>query len=143
MLAVQVQYLNLQELKRHDLETEKLGFQTLAETHRSNIVRETQEWTKIDQNQQSINEAVRHNRATESIQLITANAQAMNAQTNRMLANAQIPLVNAQTEKTKKEKELVSQKYQTEQYNTMVAQSNANWADWLNLAKTVNEVIPF
>lgn len=150
MLAVQVQYLQYAEGKRHNLVTEQLGYDNLAETHRSNVVRETQEWTRIDQNQQQINENIRHNKVSENISLISANAQAMNAQTNRMLADAQVPLMEAQKDKTEADTDFIGKKIDTEKNNTNVAaatakiqETNADWAFAKNFAEIVNNIVPF
>lgn len=125
MLAVQVQYLQYAEGKRHNLVTEQLGYDNL-------------------------NENVRHNKESETISLISANAQATNAQTNRKLANAQVPLINAQADQAVAQTDLTRTRTAAESYNIDVAysnakiqQSNAFWAPTKNFSQVVNNLVPF
>lgn len=60
MLQAQVNYWTLMENKRHNLESERLGFATLDESKRHNVVTENLGFKTLD-------ESIRHNKASESI----------------------------------------------------------------------------
>lgn len=101
MLATQVQYFNVVELRRHNkatesetsrhnVQTEKLGFDTLTETVRHNKAQE-QYW------QDSLAESKRHNQVTESQGWENIDVAWMNAATNRIMA--EVAQENARTAK--------------------------------------------
>lgn len=147
MLQVQVEYLKHLEQKRHDLAQEDIGYKTVFETVRHNQVAE-------DQNQQNINESIQHNRATEAIGYMQANAALKNAETNRMLANAQIPLIEAQTAQAKTNARLAYWKGTSEKtmskFNQLkygVSDSSlkdaSDFGTGFAVAQFINEIIPF
>lgn len=95
MLAVQVQYWDLQERKRHNVVTERQGDRNLnileagqKETARHNLVSEELGWANLD-------ETKRHNIVVEGISRDTYYVNAMNADTNRF--NAETNRMNAAT----------------------------------------------
>lgn len=110
MLAVQVQYLNLLENKRHNLVSEEQNYRTIDENKRHNLVTETQSG-------QSINETKRHNLEQERAahkqaqaslggayaSQLSAQANLMNAQTSAEKAKYENALKQAQTDVAKKE----------------------------------------
>lgn len=58
MLGVQVEYWKLQETKRHNVETEDLGFLNYLESRRHNVVSEDLGFSNLD-------ESIRHNKVAE------------------------------------------------------------------------------
>jgi len=72
----QIQYWKYQEDKRHNLESESLGRDTLGETKRHNIADESVKWFSATEQKRhnvvSEGETERHNRADESVKWFTA-----------------------------------------------------------------------
>lgn len=120
MLNVQVQYLSHLENVKHNRAMEDIGYKTLQETVRHDYVVE-------DQGQQNINESIRTHKANEAISLMNAQAALKNAETNRMLANAQIPLIQSQTLKTGYEATLTRLKSQEQAHYTYNAQMMSDY----------------
>lgn len=106
MLATQVQYWAQQENKRHNMAQDVLGFRTLEESQRHNIVSENENIrhnvAQEDYWSNSLSETFRHNVAQEGIQTesnsigwANANINLANAETNRL--NAETNRANAET----------------------------------------------
>lgn len=92
MLPAQVSYWNLQEVKRHNQQTEDLGFKTLFETSRHNKVTEA-ETQRHDLATElyytnSLLETSQHNRATERLGEESNAINKINAFTNQRNAAA-------------------------------------------------------
>lgn len=155
MLNVQVQYLNYLETAKHNRAMEDIGFQTVSETVRHDYVVE-------NQGQQTINESIRTHKANEAIAGMQAQASLKQAETSRMLANAQIPLIAAQTD-TEKQKALTERErtYLTSMQGELAKYQSANEEIMSNynqflygmdneqlgmaygVSKVANEIVPF
>lgn len=126
MLAVQVQYWDLQERKRHNVVSEKQNARNLqiaegelevhrgqlAESVRSHQAQEQIGWANLEENK-------RHNVSVEYTNLMNADTNRMNAETNRMYVPIQ--WFNAETSRMSAESQVA--------YNSQMADINQQNAD--------------
>lgn len=110
MLQTQVNYWTLVENKRHNLQTEDLGFRTLNESIRHNQQTEELGWAGLSENKRhnlateqvasgTLGENVRHNLATEN--LGQQNIYVAQAQAAAAMVGAQASMKNAVTNENK------------------------------------------
>lgn len=87
-------------IQRMNAESNKAHYERSdSEAHRSNIVKESQQatvisqdYTKLAQEQRKINETIKHNRASEEISWIEANAKAKDAASKMITAQSSAEL---------------------------------------------------
>lgn len=111
-------YANLDENKRHNRATEELGFQTLAETSRHNLVTERQGDSKIWLQTQELSETIRSHRANENINMQNVQVAQANANSNRLQA------LNA-AQKTEYDNANTQYKNRTDRINAYTNQRNS------------------